>query len=131
MFRKAYVFGILVFVASSTMAHQTMYFNKDHIYAGAGGKEIAVVTPAPSDQILPTAPSGLTTSNLTSTSIALWFNTIECDVIACGLFSTPDLNRKLMRYIREGNKNPKPIKWSYSNVQRKIRPNTILSVAGH
>ena len=53
--------------------------------------------------------------------VELWFNKIERDVIARGVFtSTPDLSRKLMRYIREGNKNPKPFKWSYSDVRRRI-----------
>jgi len=54
--------------------------------------------------------------------VELWFNKIERDVIARGVFtSTPDLSRKLMRYIREGNKNPKPFKWSYSDVRRRIQ----------
>jgi len=54
--------------------------------------------------------------------VELWFNKVERDVIARGVFtSTPDLSRKLMRYIREGNKNPKPIKWSYSDVHRRIQ----------
>ena len=54
--------------------------------------------------------------------VELWFNKVERDVIARGVFSsTPDLSRKLMRYIREGNKNPKPVKWSYSDVHRRIR----------
>jgi len=64
--------------------------------------------------------------------VELWFNKIERDVIARGVFtSIPDLSRKLMRYIREGNKNPKPVKWSYSNVRRRIRPSTDLTVTGH
>lgn len=64
--------------------------------------------------------------------VELWFNKVERDVIARGVFtSTPDLSRKLMRYIREGNKNPKPIKWSYSNVHRRIRVGTDLNVTGH
>jgi transposase len=54
--------------------------------------------------------------------VELWFNKVERDVIARGVFtSTPDLSRKLMRYIRESNKNPKPVKWSYSDVRRRIR----------
>jgi transposase len=54
--------------------------------------------------------------------VELWFNKVERDVIARGVFtSTPDLSRKLMRYIREGNKNPKPFKWSYSDVRRRIQ----------
>lgn len=64
--------------------------------------------------------------------VELWFNKIERDVIARGVFtSIPDLSRKLMHYIREGNKNPKPVKWSYSNVRRRIRPSTDLTVTGH
>jgi transposase len=63
--------------------------------------------------------------------VELWFNKIERDVIARGVFtSIPDLSRKLMRYIREGNKNPKPVKWSYSNVRRRIRISTDLTVTG-
>src|SRR5215472_7158360 len=39
--------------------------------------------------------------------VELWFNKVERDVIARGVFtSTPDLSRKLMRYIRETNKRP-------------------------
>jgi transposase len=64
--------------------------------------------------------------------VELWFNKIERDVIARGVFSsTPDLSRKLMRYIREGNKNPKPIKWSYSDVSRRIRVGINSNVTGH
>src|SRR6516165_12110663 len=54
--------------------------------------------------------------------VELWFNKIERDVIARGVFSsTNDLSRKLMRYIRETNKRPKPVKWTYSDVHRRIR----------
>src|ERR1051326_989746 len=64
--------------------------------------------------------------------VELWFNKIERDVIARGVFgSTPDLSRKLMRYIREGNKNPKPIKWSYSDPHRRIQTGPDLTVTGH
>src|SRR6185295_6146795 len=64
--------------------------------------------------------------------VELWFNKIERDVIARGVFtSIPDLSRKLMRYIREGNKNPKPVKWSYSDVHRRIRVGPDLPVTGH
>lgn len=46
--------------------------------------------------------------------IELWFAKIERDVIARGIFtSIADLRRKLMRYIRHYNKDPKPIKWMY------------------
>ena len=33
-----------------------------------------------------------------------------------------DLDRKLMRYIREHNKDPRPIKWKYDDPSRRIRP---------
>lgn len=53
--------------------------------------------------------------------IEIWFSRIERDVIARGVFtSRADLSRKLMHYIREFNKNPKPIKWSYTDVSRRI-----------
>jgi hypothetical protein len=52
-----------------------------------------------------------------------WFARIQRDVIARGVFiSVKDLNRKLMRYIRQHNKNPKPIKWKYDDPSRRIRP---------
>jgi len=52
-----------------------------------------------------------------------WFSRIQRDVISRGVFtSIKDLDRKLMRYIREHNKNPKPIKWKYANPSRRIQP---------
>ena len=52
-----------------------------------------------------------------------WFSRIQRDVIARGVFtSVKDLDRKLMRYIREHNQNPKPIKWKYDDPSRRIRP---------
>lgn len=64
--------------------------------------------------------------------VELWFNKIERDVIARGVFtSTKDLSQKLMRYIRKGNRNPKPVKWSYSDVRRRIRTGRNSTVTGH
>jgi hypothetical protein len=41
-------------------------------------------------------------------------------VISRGIFtSVKDLDKKLMRYIRQYNKNPKPLKWKYDNPQRR------------
>src|SRR5213593_4839974 len=62
---------LLLLIATSAGAQQTIYFKKDHIYAGPGGKEIAVVTPVASDAVAPAAPSGLASSNVTSTSVQL------------------------------------------------------------
>lgn len=52
-----------------------------------------------------------------------WFSRIQRDVIRRGIFtSVKDLDRKLMRYIRAHNKNPKPVKWKYDDPARRIRP---------
>lgn len=62
--------------------------------------------------------------------VELWFAKIERDVIARGVFtSVPDLKRKLMRYIRHYNTQPKPVKWKYFNASRRITPESI--VTGH
>jgi transposase len=62
--------------------------------------------------------------------IELWFAKIERDVIARGVFtSIADLKRKLMRYIRHYNKQPKPVKWKYFDPTRRITND--LSVTGH
>ena len=64
--------------------------------------------------------------------VELWFAKSERDVIARGVFtSVKDLARKLMRYIRHYNRNPKPIKWMYRNPKHRILPHAILSVTGH
>jgi transposase len=55
--------------------------------------------------------------------IELWFAKIERDVIARGIFtSVSDLARKLMRYIRYANRDPKPINWTYTDTTHRIRP---------
>src|SRR2546427_11168867 len=46
--------------------------------------------------------------------VELWFGKIERDVIARGVFtSVSDLNKKLLRYIRQYNKSPRTVKWKY------------------
>ena len=53
--------------------------------------------------------------------VELWFSKIERDVIARGIFtSVPDLQRKLMRYIKHYNKTAKPFRWSYADPTRRI-----------
>lgn len=53
--------------------------------------------------------------------VELWFAKIERDVIARGVFtSLSDLKRKLMRYIRQYNKQPKSAKWKYLDPTRRI-----------
>lgn len=64
--------------------------------------------------------------------VELWFSKIERDVIARGIFtSVTDLSRKLMRYIRLYNKDPKPIKWMYREPERRIEVNSNSTVTGH
>ena len=60
--------------------------------------------------------------------VELWFAKIERDVIARGVFtSLPDLKRKLMRYIRHYNEQPKPVKWKYFDPTRRITPASIVT----
>jgi len=62
--------------------------------------------------------------------VELWFAKIERDVIARGVFtSVSDLKKKLMRYIRKYNEEPKPVKWKYFDPSRRITPDS--SVTGH
>jgi transposase len=50
-----------------------------------------------------------------------WFGKIERDLLARGIFtSVPDLARKIRRYITQYNKDPKPIRWVYSDPTRRI-----------
>jgi transposase len=61
--------------------------------------------------------------------VELWFAKIERDVIARGVFtSVADLKRKLMRYIRQYNKVPKPVKWKYFDPSRRITPSSAVTV---
>jgi transposase len=54
-----------------------------------------------------------------------WFARIQRDVITRGIFtSTRDLDKKLMRYIRQYNKQAAPLKWKYSDPTRRIRCNS-------
>lgn len=61
--------------------------------------------------------------------VELWFAKIERDVIARGVStSLPDLKRKLMRYIRHYNKQPKPVKWKYFDPSRRITSASTVTV---
>ncbi len=58
-----------------------------------------------------------------------WFARIQRDVISRGVFtSVKDLDKKLMRYIRQYNKDPKPLKWIYADPTRRITANSSDSV---
>lgn len=61
--------------------------------------------------------------------VELWFAKIERDVIARGVFSSvADLKRKLMRYIRQYNLAPKPVKWVYRNPAHRITTDSRVTV---
>ena len=58
-----------------------------------------------------------------------WFARIQRDVITRGIFTSPkDLDKKLMRYIRQYNKDPKPLKWKYADPSRRITSTSSGSV---
>lgn len=61
--------------------------------------------------------------------VELWFNKIERDLLARGIFtSLPDLARKIRRYITRYNADPKPIRWTYSNPGRRITTDSAVTV---
>jgi transposase len=61
--------------------------------------------------------------------VEIWFAKIERDVIARGVFtSVPDLKRKLMRYIRQYNLAPKPVKWVYRDPAHRITTDSRVTV---
>lgn len=54
--------------------------------------------------------------------VEIWFGKIERDLIARGIFSSVgDLKRKIMRYIRAHNTNPKPVHWTYTDTSNRVR----------
>lgn len=58
-----------------------------------------------------------------------WFSRIQRSVIARGVFtSVKDLDKKIMRFIREHNKDPRPIKWKYADPARRYRANSSVTV---
>ena len=51
----------------------------------------------------------------------LWFAKIQRDVITRGVFtSVKDLDKKIMRYIRQYNQKPKTVKWKYFDPTTRI-----------
>ena len=53
--------------------------------------------------------------------VELWFAKIERDLLARGIFtSVPDLARRIRKYIKHYNVEPKAIRWSYRNPAHRI-----------
>jgi hypothetical protein len=62
--------------------------------------------------------------------VELWFAKNERDVITRGVFtSVANLKRKLLRDIRQHNKQAKPVKWKYFDPSRRITPDSIVTVS--
>jgi transposase len=62
--------------------------------------------------------------------VEIWFAKIERDVIARGVFtSVSDLRRKLMTYIRAYAKRARPIRWTYTDPQKRITAKRIAGTA--
>jgi transposase len=58
-----------------------------------------------------------------------WFSRIQRNVIARGVFtSVKDLDKKIMRFIREYNKDARPIKWKYDDPSRRYKAVSSVSV---
>jgi transposase len=63
--------------------------------------------------------------------VEIWFAKIERDVIARGVFtSVSDLRRKLMKYITAYAKRARPLRWTYTDPQRRITTQRITGT-GH
>lgn len=62
--------------------------------------------------------------------VEIWFAKIERDVIARGVFtSVADLRRKLMKYIRAYAQRAQPIRWTYTDPQRRITAKRMTGTA--
>ena len=58
-----------------------------------------------------------------------WFSRVQRDIIARGIFtSIKDLDKKLMRYVGQYNKNPRPLKWRYGDPTRRVTADSSDSV---
>jgi transposase len=61
--------------------------------------------------------------------VELWFSKIERDLLARAIFtSVADLARKIRRYIRQHNKAPKPIRWTYRNPANRTGSTSVSTV---
>ncbi len=62
--------------------------------------------------------------------VEIWFGKIERDVISRGVFtSVADLSRKLMKYIRAYAKSARPIRWTYTDLKRRVGAKEVTGTA--
>lgn len=119
---------------------QFVAFLADVVSSQAEGKEIHVICDNVSSHKTPAVQAFLAehvnvamhytpTYSSWLNQVENWFARIQRDIITRGVFtSIKDLDKKLMRYLREYNKDPKPLKWKYDNPRRHIRCNLSGSV---
>ncbi len=115
---------------------QFVAFLVDVVSSQAEGKEIHVICDNVSSHKTPAVQAFLAehanvaihyppTYSSWLNQVENWFARIQRDIITRGVFtSVKDLDKKLMRYIRQYNKDPKPLKWKYDNPRRHIRCNS-------
>lgn len=104
--------------------HQEIHVIADNLSAHKTQRVDAFLTEHPNVHLhfTPTYSSWLN-------QVELWFAKIERDVIARGIFtSIHDLKRKLMRYIRQYNKNPRTVKWKYFDPARRITTKAFVTL---
>ncbi len=115
---------------------QFVAFLVDVVSSQAEGKEIHVICDNVSSHKTPAVQAFLAehanvamhytpTYSSWLNQVENWFARIQRDIITRGVFtSVKDLDKKLMRYIRQYNQDPKPLKWKYDNPRRHIRCNS-------
>ena len=55
--------------------------------------------------------------------VANWFSRVQRDAISRDIFTSfNNLDKTLMRSIRQYNRNPKPLKWKYDSPRRRHHP---------
>jgi len=126
--------------AARHTSEQFVTFLEDILASQPGGREIHVICDNVSSHKTPLVQSFLAkhrrvhmhytpTYSSWLNQVENWFSRIQRDVITRGVFtSIKDLDKKLMRYIRLYNKDPKPLKWTFADPTRRITSDSSDSV---
>ena len=126
--------------AARHTSEQFVTFLEDILASQSGRREIHVICDNVSSHKTPLVQSFLAkhrrvhmhytpTYSSWLNQVENWFSRIQRDVITRGVFtSIKDLDKKLMRYIRLYNKNPKPLKWTFADPTRRITSDSSDSV---
>ena len=126
--------------AARHTSEQFVTFLEDILATQSGRREIHVICDNASGHKTPLVQSSLAkhrrvhmhytpTYSSWLNQVENWFSRIQRDVITRGVFtSIKDLDKKLMRYIRQYNKDPKPLKWTFADPTRRITSDSSDSV---